>query len=235
MDMRASNHVLTIHDNAASLAGKLAAAVAARLEAAIAERGRASLAVSGGRTPAAFFDALSRQEIAWDRVDVTLVDERFVAETSERSNARLVRERLLVNQAAAARFHPLWRDDRTVEAAAFHADGELYPLVRRLDVVVLGMGEDGHVASYFPDAAAYEKLFLACDAVMAVRAPSAGEERLTISPRLIANAGAIFLHFEGQAKKDLFDAALASTAPTPLPVATVVAMAKTPVSLHWTI
>lgn len=233
MDARTMNAILTIHASRAELAESLAANVAGKLAAAIAEKGRASLAVSGGQTPAAFFDALSRRKLAWDKVDVTLVDERFVPETSDRSNARLVKAKLLTGEAAKARFFPLWRDDRSVEAAAFHADGEVYALVRKLDVVVLGMGTDGHVASYFPDAENYQKLFLACDAVMAVKAASAGEARLTISPRLVANAANVYLHFEGAEKKALFDAALAETGPHRLPVATVVGLAKTPVAVHW--
>lgn len=233
MDARTMNAILTIHASRAELAESLAAEVAGKLAGAIAEKGRASLAVSGGQTPAAFFDALSRQKLDWDKVDVTLVDERFVPETSERSNARLVRAKLLTGEAARARFFPLYRDDRSVEAAAFHADGEVYAMVRRLDVVVLGMGADGHVASYFPDAENYEKLFLACDAVMAVKAPSAGEARMTVSPRLLSKAANIYLHFEGAEKKALFDAALADTGTKKLPVATVIGLARSPVQAHW--
>jgi len=233
MDVPATNATITIHRSRPQLAAALAEAVAGALARAIADNGRASLAVSGGNTPGAFFDALSAAAIDWSRVDVTLVDERFVPESSERSNARLVRQRLLVNDAAAARFHPLYRPLHLAEAAAFQADGELYPLVRRLDVVVLGMGGDGHVASYFPDAESYEKLYLACDAVMAVRSVSAGEPRLTVSPRLVANAGSLFLHIEGAEKKAVLDAALAEAGPNRLPVATVIALAKAPVAIHW--
>lgn len=233
MDARTMNAILHIHDSREALASELAGEVAGQLREAIGRNGNASLAVSGGQTPGAFFDALSRQPLDWARVVVTLVDERFVDEASPRSNARLVRERLLRNEAAAARFVPLFRDDASVEAAAFHADGEVYALVRRLDVVVLGMGTDGHVASYFPDAENYEKLFLACDAVMAVKAKSAGEARLTVSPRLLANAANIHLHFEGAEKKALFDAAMAETGPRRLPVATVIGLAKSPVQVHW--
>lgn len=228
------NAIFHIHASHAKLAEELATEIAGQLGEAIDAKGRASLAVSGGQTPGAFFDALSRQPIDWSKVDVTLVDERFVPEGSARSNARLVREKLLTNAAAKAHFFPLYRPDASVEAAAFHADGEVYALVRKLDVVVLGMGADGHVASYFPDAESYEKLFLACDAVMAVRAESAGEARLTISPRLIANAANIHLHFEGAEKKALFEMALAETGPKRLPVATVIGLAGVPVQVHWT-
>jgi len=233
MDARTMNAILRIHATRHALADELAAEVAGQLREAIDAKGRASLAVSGGQTPAAFFDALSNQKLDWDKVDVTLVHERFVPESSPRSNGRLVHEKLLKGEAAKARFFPLFRDDRSVEAAAFHADGEVYALVRKLDVVVLGMGTDGHVASYFPDAENYDKLFLACDAVMSVKSKSAGEPRLTVSPRLIANASHIHLHFEGAEKKALFDAALAETGPKRLPVATVVGLAKVPVQVHW--
>jgi 6-phosphogluconolactonase len=84
-----------------ALAEALAAKVADVLESGLAERGSATLAVSGGSTPARFFDELSKRQLDWKNVVVTLVDERFVPPTSDRSNERLVRERLLQNEARA--------------------------------------------------------------------------------------------------------------------------------------
>lgn len=120
-----------------ALAATLARDVAEELERAIEAKGRATLAVSGGTTPKLFFEKLSEIDIPWARVSVTLVDERQVPETSERSNARLVRTHLLRNRAAAARFVPL----------VDNPDAEKIP---SFDVAVLGMGNDGHTASFFP-------------------------------------------------------------------------------------
>src|SRR5687767_13369972 len=103
--MTATMHVF---DSGAALAEGLAGAVASALSAAIATRGQACIAVSGGSTPKAFFKALSGKPIEWSKVVVTLVDERFVAPDSDRSNEKLVRDNLLIDAAAAARLEPLY-------------------------------------------------------------------------------------------------------------------------------
>ena len=127
----------------------LAEAVAQDLRQTIEQRGEAVLAVSGGRSPVAFFHALSQSDLDWGKVGVTLVDERVVPTEHADSNTALVRQNLLQNRAAAARWIPLIEDDaadlqpeRTVRAASAH--------YRRPDVLVLGMGADGHTASLFP-------------------------------------------------------------------------------------
>src|SRR5690606_9208127 len=101
-----------------TLAEALAQEVADALSAAVTNRGEAFLALSGGSTPKLFFTALSRKQIAWDKVIVTLVDERFVPPSSERANEKMVRERLLINEAASARFVGLYHPAGTVEAPA---------------------------------------------------------------------------------------------------------------------
>ena len=97
-------------NNKQLLADALSEAIATDLRAALAARGVASIAVSGGSTPKLLFRTLSaRGDVSWDKVTVTLVDERWVDETSERSNARLVRADLLQGRASAATFVPLYQ------------------------------------------------------------------------------------------------------------------------------
>ena len=136
----------------AALAPAFAQWTAERLAAGIAARGAALLIVSGGRTPLRYFRALSDQPIDWSRVAVTLADERRVADDSPRSNAKLVREALLQGRAAAAPFVPLAdvRLDEDQELAA--ANARIVNLPMPADVVALGMGDDGHTASWFPRA-----------------------------------------------------------------------------------
>ncbi|MGB6118943.1 MAG: 6-phosphogluconolactonase, partial [Mesorhizobium sp.] len=203
------------------------------LDEAIGARGQALLAVSGGTTPVAMFEALARAEIAWDHVTVTLVDERFVPPSSDRSNAKLVRDRLLQGAAASARFIPLYSPAPSVEEAAGAADAALNRLDLPFDVVVLGMGGDGHTASFFPDGAELDK---ALDArtqrrVVAVNAASAGEPRLTLTLPPIASARFIALHIEGAEKADVLAQALAKG--STLPIRRVIDAGETPVEIFW--
>lgn len=217
-----------------SLAAALAGRVADRLTKAIAGRGTALLAVSGGTTPAKFFAALSAMPIAWDKVVVTLVDERFVPASSPRSNAGLVAANLLQNAAKAARFVPLYHETAGgIEDAAAADDAALRSLPWPLDVVVLGMGPDGHTASFFPDADDLPRLLdPASDRIiLPVHAASAGEPRLTLSLARIIDAGFIALHIEGEDKRTAFDGAVA---PGPRkPIRAVLDAAPRPVEVFW--
>lgn len=214
-----------------ALADHLADAVVDTLASAIGERGIAFLALSGGTTPKRFLAALSRRELDWSRVTATLVDERFVPESSPRSNAGLVRAALLTG-AAAVRFVPLYSPATDVEAAAGLADAALSDLPWPLDVAVLGMGTDGHTASFFPDATDPAALDPANPAtVVAVHAESADEPRLTLTLPRLAEARFVALHIEGAEKRAVLERAL-SAAPA-LPVRKVFDHAANPVQVYW--
>ncbi|MCW4116405.1 6-phosphogluconolactonase [Aurantimonas sp. MSK8Z-1] len=205
--MAPARHTYT---NREALAEALATGVAAVLAGGIATRGSATLAVSGGSTPKRFFEVLSGATIEWDRVTVTLVDERWVPDTDARSNAGLVRRHLLQGPAAAAQFEPLYRDSDSPDEALDEVAHEIGLLSRPLDVVILGMGADGHTASFFPGA---DTLAAAIDpaaktVVAAVRAASAGEPRITLTLPILAEARFLALHIEGADKKATLDAAL---------------------------
>ena len=214
------------------LAAALAGNVAARLTKAIDERGTALLAVSGGTTPAKFFAALSTIPIAWNKVTVTLVDERFVPASSPRSNAGLVAANLLQNAAAAAQFVPMYHEAASIETAAA-SDMALKALAWPLDVVVLGMGGDGHTASFFPDADNLSDLLDPASRriVLPVHAPSGGEPRLTLSMARIIAAGFIALHIEGEDKRTAFEDAMGPGAKKP--IRKVLEAAPIPVEVFW--
>lgn len=215
---------------AEALAGKVAEALATALE----RRGTAFLAVSGGTTPKRFFAALSQSPIDWSRVTVTLVDERFVPETSPRSNAALVRANLLANRAREARFEGLFRPAANVERAAEEAAAALAPLPWPLDAAVLGMGTDGHTASFFPDAAGLDTLLDPAGGalVLPVHAPSAGEPRLTLPLSRLVEAGFLALHIEGQEKRAVLEEALSPGGDKP--VSALFSHARAPVPVYWT-
>src|SRR5690606_15819762 len=207
-----------------ALADALAETVAARLKLALDGRGTALLAVSGGRTPVALFKALSRARIDWSAVTVTLADERFVPTSSTRSNARLVAQNLLQNNAARAEFAGLYTDAESVEQAAERASEAIAALPLPLDVALLGMGTDGHTASFFADAPDIESMLCMTEgpAVLPVRAPSATEPRLTLSMPVLTTARFLALHIEGAEKKEAFEAALGDSGPPKPPVAALI-------------
>lgn len=220
-------------DTRAALASALAGTIAAQLSDAVEARGSATLAVSGGTTPAVMFAKLSRAEIDWSRVTVALVDERFVPPDSPRSNARLVREKLLQDEAGQADFLPLYSPAPSAEEAASLADNALHQLTQPFDVVVLGMGNDGHTASFFPDANELDELLdpETQRLVAAVNAPSAGEPRITLTLPVIASARFIALHIEGAEKAATLKRVLASG--STLPIRRVIDAAQTPVEIFW--
>lgn len=178
----------------------LATVVADDLRRAIEADDRAVLAVSGGPTPKLFFQALSLKEIAWEKVVITLVDERWVPDDHDRSNARLVKDNLLQGPAAAATFVPLYQDRTPPEAVAAEPPATIADLLaEEFSVVVLGLGPDGHTASFFPDS---EQLAAALDLaarpkLVAVHAPSAGEPRMTFSAAALLRTKSLYLQIEG--------------------------------------
>ncbi|CDX60079.1 6-phosphogluconolactonase [Mesorhizobium plurifarium] len=215
------------------LATALAGEIADRLTSAIAKRGTALLAVSGGTTPAKLFAALSTTPIDWDKITVTLVDERFVPPSSPRSNAGLVAANLLQNKAAAARFVPLYHEAASIEDAAAADSEALKSLPWPLDVVILGMGGDGHTASFFPDAGNLEELLdpVSQRIVLPVHAASGGEPRLTLSMARIVAAGFIALHIEGEDKRAAFNGATGPGAKKP--IRRVLEAAPRPIEVFW--
>lgn len=196
----------------------LAARVAGVLGLAVAERGSGLLAVSGGNTPGPFFDELAKKPLDWGSITVTLVDERLVPPGSERSNARLARERLLVGAAGAARFVPLYEESGSPEQAAALAEAALSGLPWPLDAAVLGMGADGHTASFFPGAGNLGALLDANGQarVLPVRAPGAPEPRLTLTLAALAEAGFLALHIDGEEKAAVLDRVIRGTEDLPI-------------------
>ena len=143
--------ILFRHHDLPGAAAALADEVIAALRHGLAARGAASLAVAGGRTPVPLFRALRDAQLDWARVAVTLTDERWVPEEDAASNARLLRAELLQGRAGAARFFPLYDSSATAGEAVDSVWQSLQEMPWPLDAVVLGMGEDGHFASLFPD------------------------------------------------------------------------------------
>jgi 6-phosphogluconolactonase len=186
----------------------LKASLAARATDAAGTQKHATLAVSGGTSPKPFLQTLSREPLDWAHIDVTLVDDRWVPESDSASNATLVRETLLQNAASNAYFLPLVDTSKSLDAhvAELNADAR-----RGLpDVLVLGMGEDGHTASIFADAPEWDFAISTPDRFVAVHPGSAPHARVSLSMSALKQVKQLFLFINGQKKIDVLNAALAT-------------------------
>lgn len=210
-----------LFESRGSLSSALATDVANALQHHVRAKGSACLAVSGGSTPKLFFETLSRFDVPWSRITVTLVDERQVPETNVRSNAKLVRENLVQNSAAGAEFVPLFENPEAEN-------------VGTLDVVVLGMGSDGHTASFFPGGDNLSEALhpKTGKRIVKMSAPAADEPRLTFTLPALLDASLLCLHIEGQEKRDVLNRALAEGPVEAMPVRAVL-RSKKPLTLYW--
>ena len=218
-----------------ALAAALAGEIKVDLEEAIPARGAGSLVVSGGRTPLELFTRLRGEKLDWTRVWVTLADERWVETTAEASNERLVRETLLVGAAAAAHFVGLKNPAPTPEAGADWASRALTRVPHPFDVVVLGMGEDGHTASLFPGSLALARGLdpgapPACNAVKALVAPHAP---VSLNHAALLDARRIVLHIEGDKKWEVYQRARTPGTAAEMPVRAVLQQKEVPVDVYW--
>lgn len=219
-----------------------AEAAADRLAAALAEalagNGRALFAGSGGSTPSPIYARLAQADLDWARVTATLVDERYVPETSPDSNAALLKRALLTGPAAVARFIPLYSSAVTVDRAAALASQALAAERRALDAVLLGMGEDGHICSIFPGSPTLTTLLTPGlkSAVYGVPAGRDGaappQERLTLNLPWLVSARRVVLALTGVKKRAVFEREAAGD-PAVSPVAALIA-ANAPLEVLWT-
>ena len=189
------------------LALDLAEKLADSLVTALHHKDRVTFAVPGGTSPGPVFDALSQVHLPWDRVNVVLTDERWVPETSPRSNTALLRRTLLTDQAAEATLLPLRADRHQPEDALESLIAGLEPALP-IDVMLIGMGADMHTASLFPGADRLDDA-LAPDApaLMPMRAPGAEEPRITLTAPVLSAAMDIHLLIMGPEKKAALDRA----------------------------
>ncbi|AMB85505.1 6-phosphogluconolactonase [Pseudomonas agarici] len=215
----------------ALLAEGQAKEVAQRLRAAIAARGVASLVVSGGRSPVAFFQNLAKQELDWSKVVISLADERWVPVEHADSNAGLLKRYLLQGPVAQARFIGLYSLAANLDEAAQQADQFLAELPD-IDVLVLGMGDDGHTASLFPNSPNLQAALQVDGSrrVWPMLAPTVPRQRLTMSRSLLSSAIFIVLAISGQSKLTTLNAALAGDELAVMPIR---AFLKPTLEIYW--
>ncbi len=218
-----------------SLSRELAGEIAAQLARAIAARGLASLVVSGGRTPVKLFEALRPQALDWSRVCVALADERWIDPADEASNEKLVRDVLLKDRAAAARFIGLKNAAPSPDLGAVSAWETFARVPRPFDMTLLGMGDDGHTASLFPGSPNLRSALnpAAAAGCVGMWAPSSPQARLSLNLSALLDSRRIAILIGGEAKWRTYAAACEAGAVEEMPVRAVLRQQRTPVEVIW--
>ena len=162
--------------------------------------GRASFVVSGGSSPVKIFNDLSKSDLDWSKVSVTLVDDRVVSSEHSDSNEKLLKENLFINNASAAKFISLKSDS-----------DEVMNINRPFDIMLLGMGEDGHFASLFPELVDNSNYFdLSANPEIIFTEPMGNpcHKRVSMNLSMIMQSKKIILLVSSSAKSILVDQAL---------------------------
>ena len=226
---------LHTYDSTTQWAWGAAVSMASALGRSLEARPRARLLLSGGSTPAPVYSALAKAPLEWGRVDVALVDERWLQPNDPDSNARLVRDTLLGHQAAGARFETLTQPGRSIEEAVATANMHARSPA---DVVVLGMGEDGHTASLFPHMMGLGHALSTPAAYVAVDAtgcPGAGAwtRRISLTPAGLAPARTRLMLVRGARKRELLDRVVAGDDPMEYPARIALLTPGAVLHVHW--
>ncbi len=212
-----NNYIVHAFESSTVLVEELSARICEDLQKALTQKGSAVLAVSGGTTPKSLFEKLSTKNLPWSKVTITLVDERWVNPQNSSSNEKLVRETLLQNRARQAKFIPL-KNAVSSSKDALVLTKSRFKNIDTLDVVLLGMGEDGHTASFFPNTAELQEALTTDEKCCATLAPTSPLERMTLSRSFLLSATTLILHIEGERKKNIFEIAAKSSDAKSLPI-----------------
>jgi 6-phosphogluconolactonase len=230
-----SNPTVQKYASADELTSRLAETIAADLKRSIEVRGLASLVVSGGHSPVKLFEKLRVAPLDWSRVCVGLVDERWVEPTDPNSNEKLLRDHLLRDAAAAARFAGLKNAAPSPDLGAVSAWETYARVPRPFDVTILGMGDDGHTASLFPRSPNLQSA-LNPDAIagcVGMWAPTAPQARISLNLSALLDSRRIVLFIVGDDKWKTYAKAAESGPVEDMPVRAVLRQQRTPVEVAW--
>ncbi len=217
--------------DAASVA--LARHIAGRLESAVARRGEATMIVSGGASPLATYRALRRHKLPWNKVTIVPSDERLVPPDHGDSNEGMVRRELMQEEAAAATLISLAGAINPEDIQLASLNVQLGDLARPLDIVLLGMGDDGHTASLFPDSTDIADALNSTDYCVLQRPAHLEAARLSLTPALLLDAREIVLLFFGDGKRAVFQRAVAGGEVEEMPVRFVLQQQGAPLNVFW--
>ncbi len=215
------------------LVSTLLEGIKASLTDAVKLRGLASLVVSGGNTPRPLFEALSQQDLPWSQITVTLADERWVDTNSKDSNEAMIRQTLLCGPAAKARFIPLKNTADTASAGVSTCQAAIADMSLPFDLVILGMGDDGHTASLFPGVSGNALDTGATELCASIKPAVAPHERISLTAAALLNSRKIILHIVGENKWRVYQQAKGSGAVDDMPVRVVLHQDEVPVEVFW--
>ncbi|GMG86525.1 6-phosphogluconolactonase [Biformimicrobium ophioploci] len=208
------------------------------LQGGVNQRGVATLLASGGSSPRPLYQALSKRPLAWDRINVALVDERWVEADSELSNERFISENLIQHEAASAHLMGMKNSAVSVFSGEPACNERYQQLPAPFDYCVLGMGEDGHTASLFPHAAGLSEALdssLRCKAIRAHQSKVTGEcvERMTMTLPAILSSRKIALVLTGDKKLAVYREALLGNDVSEMPIRSVLQQGNVRVCVYW--
>ena len=225
--------VLKEFPDRSSASAAAASTIAESLRASLDRKARASVVVSGGSTPKQCFENLSAERLDWNGICIVPSDERWVSPDDENSNEHLIRSHLMQGPARAAQLLPLYRAGLEPGQAADVIGADLHGAERPFSCALLGMGEDGHFASLFPD---FDGLVEALDTrseqqCVMVRTDGSPFLRISLTLSALLDSCALVLLFFGHAKRRVFQQALAGD--SRYPVEALLAQDTVPVTAIW--
>ena len=222
-----------IFDSRESASCALADHIAAVLESAVTQRGNASIVVCGGTSPLETFRFLRQKKLPWHNVTIVPSDERLVTVDHEDSNEGMIRRELMQDEAAAAKFLSLAQAGIRNRQQLSDLNSQLNNLVKPIDVVMLGMGGDGHTASLFPNSESISAALGSDDACVVQHPPHLDDARLSLTPRLLLDAQEIVLLFFGDDKRATYEQAIDAGPVDDLPVRFLLHQERVSIRTYW--
>lgn len=232
LDFDLPSHVhIKVFDNAEQACAALSNKLNSIIQNAVKIQGQTTIALSGGSTPVPMFKALNQMPLPWDKMVIALVDDRWVPPTDPDSNEALVTQHLLGKHQEDTEFLGFWKPDADIQSAASKCATDLASkLPDLLDAVVLGMGNDGHTASLFPQAPQLEFALNTASACCAISPVTAPHERMTMSANRLLASRNRFLHLKGKDKLETLKNAVLENDVKAMPIRLFL---KHPLTIYW--